>query len=142
MKEKYLLGNIKRAMNKNKTKIIINLSNLKVNDDLKRLGVSETHDRTYVRKLLMFDENNIPDINDTKHRAETLINEALRQDATGVLLGCPSAQFILGYMEELCMQNGLDIYYPFFIKVYNDHQAKKYTNKIKGLVKKEGMIDG
>lgn len=122
---------------KDENAIILNISNLRVNEDLKSFGVSEPKDWKLIKSLINF--QNVPTSEEIKVRATSLAEIAKACNATGVLIGNPRSQFMLSEVEKACEEKGIKIYYPFFVKekVENEDKTYYFKSKITGLVEKK-----
>lgn len=120
------------------SEIILNISNLRVNDELKKFGVSEAKDWKLIKSLITFNE--VPSNEEIRSRAASLAEIAKASEATGVLIGNPRSQFMLSEIEKACEAKGIKIYYPFFVREKIDNEDENGSNyfksKIVGLIEK------
>lgn len=116
---------------------ILNISNLRVTDDLKGFGVTEAKDWKLIKSLINFQE--VPSYEEIHGRARSLAEIAKASNASGVLIGNPRSQFMLSEIEKACEEKGIKIYYPFFVKekVENEDKTYYFKSKITGLVEKK-----
>lgn len=124
-------------VSKSKNEIIMNISNLRVTDELKSLGITEANDWKLINSLINFRDAPAPE--EIKGRATSLAEIAKACGAQGVLIGNPRSQYMLSEIETACTERGIKIFYPFFVreKIEEKDGTSYFKTKITGLIEKK-----